>query len=707
MIKKVFSYFSMFFVASVFAQTPTFTDSINKLDEVIIQATRSLKTDPFTQTNLTKTELESRNLGQDVPMLLNFLPNVVTTSDAGAGVGYTGIRVRGSDATRVNVTINGIALNDSESHSVYWVDLPDFASSTQSLQLQRGVGTSTNGSGAFGASLNLLTDGISETPIFKIQNTIGSFGTHKHNLQFQSGILSDNFSFSGRLSTINSDGYIDRAASKLKSFYLSGAYRTESTLIKILAFGGHEITYQAWYGVDKQTFDENPTFNYAGAIYDDTWQVVNYYDNQVDDYTQNHYQLHLNQHLNNHWDLAFALHLTKGFGFYEEYAQDKDMSDYGLTPITIDGTTISSTDLIRQKWLDNDYYGTTFSLKYNNNPKLKWIFGGAFSVYDGDHFGKVIWARYASNSENNHLYYSDNGLKKDFNVFSKLQYAFDEKWNVFADLQLRNVKYTTKEFLPEDVNQNWMFFNPKAGITYQLNAENQFYTSYARAHREPVRDDFEYATETPKPEKLDDFELGWRYTAPKFSIQTNAYAMLYKDQLVLTGERTLTGDYIRANSGKSYRMGVELEANVRIGKIINWMPNMAFSQNKNVDFYDEINETFVTSAISFSPDFILSNQFIYTPMENLNLSILNKYVGSQFMNNTESGFAKLDAYATTDFQLQWVKKELFGLDEVKLTALVNNIFDSKYASNGYMWGETPYYFPQAGTNFLIGLDLSF
>ena len=705
-MKKVFFVFSILFSALTWAQTETVKDSITTLDEVIIQATRIKKTDPFTQTNLTKTDIESRNLGQDVPMLLNYLPNIVTTSDAGTGVGYTGIRVRGSDATRVNVTINGIALNDSESHSVYWVDLPDFASSTQSMQLQRGVGTSTNGSGAFGASLNLLTEGFAEKSELKLQNSFGSFGTHKHNLQFQSGTLSDYFSFTGRLSLIKSDGYVDRASSDLKSFYLSGSYRDENTLIKLVSFGGHEKTYQSWYGVDKQTFEDNPTFNYAGAIYDDAWNVIGFYDNQVDDYTQTHYQLHWNQHLSSQLDLAMALHYTKGSGFYEEYEQDKDMADYGLTPFETEDGEISTTDLVRQKWLDNDYYGGTFSLKYVEN-EFKLIFGGAYSIYDGDHFGKVIWSKYAYNSEPNHTYYFDNGLKKDFNIFTKAQWNLGKKWNAFTDLQLRNVNYKTKDFLPQDIDKNWLFFNPKAGLTYQINTENQLYGSYAVAHREPIRDDFEYATNEPKPEKLNDYELGWRFTTDKNFVQINAYWMNYKDQLVLTGERTQTGDYIRANSGKSYRRGLEAEAQFSLTEKLKWLPNFAVSQNKNIDFYDDVNDMFLDSEISFSPNLIMGSQLVYTPVKNLELNLLNKYVGGQYMDNIESTDSKLDAYFITDFQLQLSKDKLLGMKEVKFSALVNNIFNAKYASNGYMWGTTPYYFPQAGTNFLAGIDMTF
>jgi len=707
MIKKVIIFIHLVVISTAFAQIEQEKDTINQLDEVIIQATRAQKNDPFTKTDISKAEIEERNLGQDIPVLLNFLPNVVTTSDAGAGVGYTGIRVRGSDATRVNVTINGIPLNDSESQATYWVNLPDFASSTQSMQLQRGVGTSTNGAGAFGASLNLSTNGLAKRAKITLQNSFGSFGTHKHNLQFESGTLGDYFSFAGRLSTVQSDGYIDRATIDLKSFYLSGTFQNDKTLIKALAFGGHEITYQAWNGIDAETFDENPTFNYSGAIYDWDWNIIDYYDNEVDDYTQLHYQLHANHSFNTNWNATAALHYTKGFGFYENYKQGADFSDYGMDPIDIDGTIINSTDLIRQKWLDNDFYGTTFSIRYNDLEKFKILVGGAINQYDGDHFGEVIWARYASNTENGHRFYENNGLKLDFNTFVKGQYQILDKWRVFIDAQVRNVSYKTTDFLVDDIDSNWLFLNPKMGLTYSLNERSDLYVSYAKGNKEPIRDDFEYATTTPKPEKLDDFELGWRFDSDKIKLQTNAYFMKYKDQLVLTGALTDVGDFIRANSGESYRVGLELDASIIVSKHVQWHPNLSISSNTNIDFYNAAADSFSNTAISYSPNLIGGSNLVFTPVEKLQLAALSKYVGSQFMGNTELEASKLEAYFTTDLQLKWQKDNVLGVKQIAFTSLLNNVFNEKYASNGYMWGETPYYFPQAGTNFLVGVNLSF
>ncbi len=707
MLKKVILIGLALISIGLSAQNEQKKDSVQQIEEVIIQATRAQKQDPFTVSNVSKKAIEKRNLGQDIPVLLNFLPNVVTTSDAGAGVGYTGIRVRGSDATRVNVTINGIPLNDSESQASYWVDLPDFASSTQSMQLQRGVGTSTNGAGAFGASLNLLTNGIEQKSGVVIQNSYGSFATHKHNIQFDSGVLGDHFSFSGRLSVIKSDGYIDRASSDLKSYFISGAYQNDKTLLKVLAFGGHEITYQSWYGVDKDTYENNPTFNYAGAIYNDAWDVIDYYDNQVDDYTQTHYQLHINQNFSTNWNATVALHYTKGSGFYESYKQDQDFADYAIDPITIGGTTISNTDLVRQKWLDNDFYGITYSLKYDNLDNFKLIFGGAANQYDGDHFGKVIWARYSSSSEKGHKYYQNNGLKNDFNSFVKAQYKLTDKWQIFADLQGREVFYKTTDFLTDDIYAHWLFFNPKLGVSYNVNDSSNFYLSYARGNKEPIRDDYQYATQTPEAEKLDDYELGWRFASKEIQLQTNAYWMRYTNQLVLTGELTDVGDFIRANSGKSYRLGVEVDAVISFAKKWQWAANFSMSKNQNVDFYVSDLDVYKNTEISYSPDFIAASNLVYSPVDNFQVSLLSKYVGSQYMSNTEILSSKLDAYFTTDFHLQWQKNDVLGIKEITFTGLVNNVFNKKYASNGYMWGSTPYYFPQAGTNFLLGIDLSF
>jgi iron complex outermembrane recepter protein len=712
-MKKLFI-LCIFCGLSVFAQKTDIKKDTIKLNEVIVEATRVGKNAPFTQSNITKKALKKRNLGQDIPVLLKYLPNIVITSDAGTGVGYTGIRVRGSDATRVNVTINGIPLNDSESQGTYWVDLPDFASSTQSIQLQRGVGTSTNGAGAFGASLNLLTDGISTKPFAEVNNAVGSYNTRKNTVKFSTGLLNKHFELAGRVGIIKSDGYVDRASSDLKSFYLSGTYSNENTLIKALAFGGSEITYQAWWGIDAATLESNRTFNAAGAIYDDAWNVVGYYKDQVDNYKQDHYQLHINHRFNDFWSATVAFHYTKGKGYFEEYQQDQDVADYGLTPISVNGSVINNTDLVRRKWLDNDFYGTTFSLKYNDLNKVKLIFGGAWNSYKGDHFGRVISGAFIDRTDLFKNYYFNVGDKTDFNIYSKIDYQLNDKLSLYGDVQFRTLTYTIKgvdsDLSVLNIKDKLSFFNPKVGFNFVLNDVSRTYLSYAKAHKEPGRSDYRGVSKLPNPENLDDFELGYRLVKKAITLNANLYYMRYKDQLVLTGAVDDVGNFIRANSGKSYRFGLEMDAQIKMSKSLYWQPNIALSSNKNIDFLIEDGITTTNlgnTSISFSPNTVLSNAFVYEPSKSFSLGILSKYVGEQFMGNTELTASKLPSYFTTDINFVYTVFPKSIFKEINITGLINNLFDEKYVSNGYMWGTTPYYYPQAGINFLLGLNLKF
>jgi iron complex outermembrane recepter protein len=675
---------------------------VNQLDSVLVSAVRVTSKTPVTFSNMDKKEIKFRNLGQDIPVLMNYMPSVVTTSDAGNGVGYTGIRVRGSDATRVNVTINGIPYNDSESHGTYWVNMPDFASSVESLQLQRGVGTSTNGAGAFGASLNLLTDSFSKKGSAEISNSYGSFNSRKHTIKFSTGLLNDHIEIAGRFSNIASDGYVDRASSDLKSYFLQGTYIGKSTLIKALVFGGKEKTYQAWNGVDEYTLNEDRTFNSAG-MYTDEFGNTRYYDNETDNYQQDHYQLHWNESISENWSTNLAFHYTKGKGYYENYKEDADFADYGLTPIVIENTTITTTDLVRQKWLDNDFYGTTFSANYKKD-KLDLIIGGGWNKYEGDHFGKVIWARYASTSELGDLYYDDYAVKTDGNIFVKANYQLNEKFSLYGDLQYRNVNYKADGVQEDLVDDTFNFFNPKAGLNYEINDKNTLYFSYARANREPNRTDYENGN--AKPEKLYDFELGWRYISEKTTINTNIYYMAYKDQLILTGTLDDVGNPIRSNSEDSYRLGLEVDATFELSKKFILRPNFTLSQNNNVDLNVE-GENVGTKQIAYSPSVIVGNIFVYKPIENLQVSWLSKFVGEQYMNNIESPYAKLPDYFVNDLNIGYEIKLKSVFKSILFTGLVNNFLDKQYVSNGYMWDVYPYYYPQAGINFLAGLTFKF
>ena len=683
------------------------TTKTKNLEEVMVQAIRANEKTPVSFSNFTKKEIAKRNLGQDIPILMNFLPSVVTTSDAGNGVGYTGIRVRGSDATRVNVTINGIPYNDSESHGTYWVNMPDFASSVESIQLQRGVGTSTNGAGAFGASLNLLTEATNAAAGGEISNSFGSFNTHKHTVKFNTGLMNDHFEISGRLSKINSDGYIDRSKSNLNSYFLQGSYIGKTTQIKALVFGGKEVTHQAWYGVDKETLNRDRTFNAAG-MYTDTDGNTQFYDNQVDNYNQDHYQLHWNEKISDKFNTNLAFHYTKGKGYYEEFQEKAAFANYGLNDVTIDATTITESNLVTRKWLDNDFYGLTFSGNYKTE-KLDVILGGGANKYEGLHYGQVIWAQYASNSTNSSYYYDDYGIKTDANIFAKANYQITEKLNIYGDLQLRNVNYKANGVQADFLNESFSFFNPKAGVTYSLNQQSNLYVSYARANREPNRTDYENGN--PRPEKLDDYELGWRFATSKTQININGYYMFYKDQLVLTGALDEVGSPIRKNSGNSYRLGVELNAKFQINEKWTVAPNFSLSDNKNIDYINDEGGNLTNlgkTTIAFSPKIVAGNILTFSPLKPLQIGLLSKFVDKQFLSNIEDSNATLKDYFIQDLLIDYEFKPTKVFKSIHLNLFANNILNVKYVSNAADYGGGYiYYYPQAGANILAGLTLKF
>lgn len=717
--------------ATAFAQTDeslqTQNDSLKNsqteevLDELIIQSVRAKDNTPMTFSKITKKDLESRNLGQDIPVLLNFMPSVVSTSDAGNGVGYTGIRVRGSDATRINVTINGIPYNDAESHGTFWVNMPDFVSSVENMQLQRGVGSSTNGAGAFGGSLNMLTDGYSYESGGEISNSFGSFNTRKHTVKFTTGLIDNRFELTGRLSDMHSDGYIDRASSRLQSYFLQGTYVEGQTLIKMLAFGGNEKTYQAWNGVESADIKEfGRRFNTSGMYFDDDGNM-RFYDNETDNYKQNHYQIHWHQKWSDYWQSSLAFHYTDGFGYYENYKASEDVTEYGLEPVMVNGELIEESDIIRRKYLENDFYGFTFSANYNKD-NFDLMIGGAVNQYKGDHFGDILWTREPLAYQYKQQYYFDNSTKNDANVFAKATYVIDNSWVLYGDLQLRNVSYEANGQDTGLVDDKFSFFNPKAGVTYLLNDESNFYLSYARANREPNRNDYESGN--PKPETMDDFELGWKLNKDNLQLNVNGYYMHYTNQLVLTGALNDVGAPVRENSGKSYRAGIEIDARYRFHDKWLWQPNLAISQNKNIDYRAEFDgeiQDFGNTNISFSPNFIAGNAITFLPVDDLSLTLLTKYVGKQYMGNTDSDASKLDAYTTTDFVASYRLPLKKWFKEARIDLMVNNIFDTEYISNGYYYTydddwtnpeqistiEGAGYYPQATMNFLLGLNLKF
>lgn len=713
-------------------------------EEVTVASIRA-SSEIMASTTMTKEEIRQMNTGQDVPYLLQLLPSVIVTSDAGTGIGYTGIRIRGTDQSRINVTLNGIPMNDAESQQVYWVDLPDFSSSVQSIQVQRGAGSSTNGSPSFGGSVNLLTHSTSTEPFAEWTSGYGSFNSFRNTVNFSTGKMKNKFALDGRLSKITSDGYIDRGTADLKSFFLGGSYSDDKNIIRLNVFTGKEITYQSWYGVPEVRYnnDEKGMQDFILHNYFDeedaanllnSGRTYNYYtyENQVDNYQQNHYQLHYARTLSAKTTLNTALHYTKGSGYYEEYKKDQELAEYGINPVILTNDTITNSDLIRQRWLNNDFYGVVIGITSQINDQLELAAGGAANRYDGDHFGEVIWARYASDTETGHRYYFNNAVKNDANVYSKFNYTLNKKADIFVDLQYRNVTYDFEGLDPNGTGTpasvEHHFFNPKAGVAIHAGNGKEFYASVAIANKEPNRDDYVISTaeSRPKAEHLTDFELGYRYIRNKVRLNINGYYMLYKDQLVLTGAVNDVGNYTRVNIDDSYRAGVELEAGFAITKQIAFDMNLTFSNNRIKD-YTEFNDAYVNfeyagqgskqyknSPIALSPELTTMSRLSWKFKENITAMLSGRYVSEQFLDNTGSSERMLDAYLITDFRLEYIQP-LKYLKELRFNLLVNNIFSTEYASNGYTYAyyfdgpliSDNYLYPQALINFMGQITFRF
>ncbi|NCT95341.1 MAG: TonB-dependent receptor [Chitinophagaceae bacterium] len=689
------------------------------LEPLEIKAIRATSRAPFAKTNISKTELAKMNQGQDIPFLLNQSPSVVINSDAGNGVGYTGIRIRGTDATRINVTLNGIPYNDAESLGTFFVDLPDFASSVNSIQIQRGVGTSSNGAGAFGATINLSTNEFREKAYTEINNSFGSFHTWKNTIKAGTGLIGNHFTFDGRFSNITSNGYIDRATSDLKSFYTSAAWISKKSALRLNIFSGKERTYQAWYGVAESLLNSKRTDNPAG-----TEKPGTPYNNQVDHYRQTHYQLFFNQQLQQHWSLQVASFLTRGKGYYEEYKADQRFSRYGLPNAVVGGTTYTRTDLVRQRWLDNYYYGQTLSLQYRNQAD-ELTLGGGWTTYDGKHYGTLPWLQYGNVSPT-YRYYDLPARKQDANLYIKWQHRLNNRWSLFQDLQYRYVRHRMDGFQANPalwVNRHFNFINPKLGISYAFNGVNA-YLSYALAHKEPNRDDFEAgASNQPKPETLHDLELGLEQRTNRFFYAANLYYMYYVNQLVLTGQINDVGAYTRFNVPYSYRLGLELQGGYTINHWLQAQANLTISRNKirsfteYVDNYDTGNQDAVArknTDISFSPNIIGGATVTVTPASNWEISLLHKMVGRQYLDNSQLKNRSLKPFNTQDIRVIYGFKHGW-LKQAQVIAQVNNIFNHLYEPNGYTYSYvssgTLYtdngYYPMAGTNFMLSLNMRF
>lgn len=722
---------------------------VKSFEDLQIYSTRAQNLTPTTFTDLSKKEIEGKNFGQDLPYLLESTPATVVSSDAGAGVGYTSVRIRGVDPMRTNVTINGIPINDAESHGTFWVNMPDFSSSTNSIQVQRGVGTSTNGAAAFGASLNVKSDNLSFKPYGELDNSFGSYGTLRNTIKAGTGLINNRFIVEGRVSRIVSDGFVDRAASKLLAGYFTAAYVGKKSSLKFVMFGGKERTYQAWNGVPQSKFEGDTAammehFNrnyYPGGTYSNSQDSVNFfesdsrkynyylYKNEVDNYNQTHYQLHFSHVFSSKWNLNAAGHYTRGFGYYEQFRRDDKFSTYGFDPINVNGTVVDRTDLIRRRWLDNHFYGMVFSANYQHKG-LTWMIGGGANNYTGGHFGEVIWARFASNSELNHVYYSNDAQKWEANIYTKANYQW-KKWNFFADLQVRHIEYSYVGF---DENQGelvaleqrtpFTFFNPKAGLSYALNTNQALYASYAMANREPARTDFVESSSAsrPAPEQLHNIEAGYRINYAKWRLNSNVYYMHYNDQLILTGQLNDVGAYTRMNVDRSYRMGLEVDGAYQVVKQFSINGNIALSRNKivafneyidNYDNYDNLGNMIQdvvehkNTDIAFSPSLVTGLGFTVTPIKHFNIGWFTKYVGKQYLDNAQSADRMLKGYSTSSINMNYTIYNAF-FKEIQIGVLVNNVFNKRYANNGYTWGYVSggqriienFVFAQAGTNFM-------
>ena len=716
-----------------FAQQKTDTIAIQKLlKEVNVNALRAGEKTPVAFTNISEAEIEKGNLGQDLPYLISLTPSVVTTSDAGAGVGYTGFRIRGTDPTRINVTINGIPLNDSESQAVWWVNMPDFSSSIENIQIQRGVGTSTNGGSAFGASVNLKTDGLNKKAYAITNNSVGSFATLKNNIEFGTGLLNGKFAFDGRLSKISSDGYIDRATSDLKSLYLQGTYFGKKSVLKGIVFSGHELTYQAWNGVPLNYLDTNRTYNSYT------------YENEVDNYKQTHYQLHYSQQLSDVTNFNIAGHYTHGEGYYEQEKLNQSLNAYGIQDIIIGSDTITKTNLVRRKWLNNDFGGLTYSLNHKMGD-LELIFGGAINRYSGQHYGNVIWAQYASDASFNHQYYWNKAEKFDNNFYAKADYKYSEATQLYIDLQGRSIDYIFEGLDPEgnaaEQEVNLEFFNPKFGLHHTLNESQVLYASFGVANKEPNRSDYTESSPESRPihETLYDTEIGYKQVGNKMTFGANFYFMNYENQLVMTGKMNDVGGRTHVNVTESFRKGIELEGIYKLTTKLTWAANMTLSENKivtpfieDVDNWDTWGVDQVThenTNLAFSPNIIWTSQLNYQFDKNTSIDLISKYVGEQFIDNTSSEDRMLNDYLVNHLRLtyDWESK-IFKTAKVSLQ--INNLFNNEYISNAWIYrfisdnwdpresdhyvnadSEKGYnmagYFPQATRNYLLGLTLGF
>ena len=713
-------FFLPLFLAAQTDSVPLNEDSLRRsalfLEPVEVIAIRASENAPFAKTTITSAAIKSSNLGQDLPFILNQTPSVVINSDAGNGVGYTGIRIRGSDATRINMTINGIPYNDAESQGLFFVNLPDLASSVSDIQIQRGIGTSSNGAGAFGASMNFSTNEVNLDAYGELNNSAGSFNTWKNTIKAGSGLINGHFTVDARLSKISSDGFIDRATTDLSSFYVSGAYITDNTSIRVNVLSGKERTYQAWNGIPEADLHNNRRANYSG-----TEKPGEPYDNETDNYQQDHYQLFFNHRFSDDLSFNTAFFLTKGKGYYENYKAGESYADYGLSDFIIGNDTLAQTDLVRRLWLDNDYFGQILSLRYKHSRGLLTV-GGGWNRYNGKHFGEVTWAQ--AGFPVNFRWYDLRSKKTGVNAYAKYEYRIATGLQLFGDLQYRDVVYNLGGFRDNPtlfINNHYHFVNPKLGITYNFD-RTRMYASYAFASKEPNRDDFEAGAEQqPEPEKMHDIEAGVETKFNRYSWSANVYYMKYRDQLIPTGKINDVGAYTRINIPDSYRAGIELQGSVTLAKWLAFSANLALSRNKVQNFteyyddYDNGGQKSVyrgSTDIAFSPSVTGGAGISIEPFENARIALLSKYVSRQYLDNTSMKSRSLDPYYVQDARVSYsLPNRLFKSTDLILQ--VNNVFNKKYEANGYTFSylydgsltTENFYFPMAGTNFMFAVNI--
>ncbi|HPT22557.1 MAG TPA: TonB-dependent receptor, partial [Bacteroidales bacterium] len=702
-------------------------------EEVLVSAVRAGKYSPLAYSTVNKMMLKKQNTGTDLPYLLSLTPSLVETSEAGNGVGNTSLRIRGTSGSRINVTIDGIPLNDPESQEVFWVDIPDLASSAESIQVQRGAGTSSNGAGAFGATISIQTTNPEDEPFAEINSSVGSFNTIKKMISAGTGLLNGKFALQMRYSDLKSDGFVDRASSDHQSAFISGVFKTERSRLKANIIMGEEHTGISWWGVPGEILSTNRRYNPAGEYTDENGNIC-YYKDEADNYNQNHYQLIYSLMLNSDLTLNAALHYTRGNGYYEEYKEDASFSKYGLPDLKIGDTDISETDLIRRKWMSNDFYGTIYSLKYKKG-KIDATVGGGLNCFSGDHYGKIIWMEYAGNTPKDHQWYLNKGTKWDLNIYSKVNYSLTEKLNLFGDLQYRFVSYDMSGADDDlkDIGQehDFNFFNPKAGAFYSIDKNQDLYLSFSVANREPSRSDYKEAagdaSATPEPETMYNTEMGYKLRTTRSSFAINLYSMIYKDQLVPTGELSNVGYSIMTNVDKSYRIGAEITANLKPVDFFDWNLGFTLSRNKILDFreyyidYNTIDwsEEYMSKNhesvdIAYSPSIIGTSDMKFNILSNASLHFISKYVGKQYFDNTMNPDRTIDPYFVNNIRLDFEPK-IKAAESVELQFLVNNVFNSIYENNAYggNWYEDgtekswSYYFPQAGINYTFKIGIKF